>query len=80
MRIEVDLRRKEKIEKVTKFVERMRKVQKEAGTVLAKAQKEIKGQADKRRKEAEIWKVRNRIILSMKDLVFKKRLVRKLVN
>ena len=48
------MRRKEKIEKVTKFVERMRKVQKEAGTVLAKAQKEIKGQADKRRKEAEI--------------------------
>jgi len=36
MRMGVDLRRKGKIEKVTEFVERMRKVQKEAKAVLTK--------------------------------------------
>ena len=80
LRMDVDLRRKEKMEKVTEFVERMRKVQKEAGAVLAKAQEEIKRQADRGRKKAEIWKVGDKIMLSTKNLVFKKRLARKLVD
>ena len=80
LRMDVDLRRKEKMEKVTEFVERMRKVQKEAGAVLAKAQEEIKRQADRGRKKAEVWKVGDKIMLSTKDLVFKKRLARKLVD
>jgi len=37
MRIGVDLRRKEKIEKVIEFVERMRKIQKEVGAALVRA-------------------------------------------
>ena len=37
MRMEVDLRRKGKMEKVMEFVERMRKIQEEAGVVLRKA-------------------------------------------
>ena len=49
LRIGVDIRRK--VEKATEFVERMRRVQKEAGTALRKAQEEIKQQADKRRRE-----------------------------
>ena len=53
MRMGVDLRRKGKIEKVTEFVERMRKVQKETGAALTKAQEEIKRQADRGRKEVE---------------------------
>jgi len=57
LRMGVDLRRKEKIEKATEFVERMRKVQKEAGATLEKAQKEIKRQVDRGRKEVEVWKV-----------------------
>jgi len=40
----------------------------------------MKKQVDRGRKEAEVWKVGNRVILSMKDLVFKKRPVRKLVD
>ena len=80
LRMDVDLRRKEKMKKVTEFVERMRKVQKEAGAVLAKAQEEIKRQADRGRKKAEVWKVGDKIMLSTKDLVFKKRLARKLVD
>ena len=80
LRMDVDLRRKEKMEKATEFVERMRKVQKEAGAVLAKAQEEIKRQADRGRKKAEVWKVGDKIMLSTKNLVFKKRLARKLVD
>ena len=35
--MEEDIRKKEKVEKATEFVERMRKVQEEAGAVLKKA-------------------------------------------
>jgi len=37
LRIRVDLRRKEKIEKAMEFVEKMRKIQKEAETALTRA-------------------------------------------
>ena len=40
----------------------------------------MKRQADKRRKETEEWKKGDRVMLSMKDLVFKERLERKLVD
>jgi len=40
----------------------------------------MKRQADRERKEAEVWKIGDRVILSTKDLVFKKRLVKKLVD
>jgi len=71
MRIGVDLRRKGKIEKTTEFVEKMRKVQKEAKMALMRAQEEMKRQVNRERKEAEVWKVRNKVMLSTKDLVFK---------
>ena len=71
MRMGVNLRRKGKIEKVTEFVERMRRVQEEAGTALMKAPEEMKRKADRGRKEAEMQKVRDRVMLSTKDLVFK---------
>ena len=75
-----DIRRKGKIEKVTEFAKRMKKVQEEAKVVLKKAQKEMKYQVDKRKREVEKQKKDNKVILSMKDLVFKKRPVKKLVN
>jgi len=40
----------------------------------------MKRQADKRRKEIEEWKKGDKVMLSTKDLVFKKRPVRKLVE
>jgi len=40
----------------------------------------MKQQADKRRKEVEEWKKDNKVMLSTKDFVFKKRLARKLVE
>ena len=45
-----------------------------------RAHKEMKRQADRGRKEAEVWKVGDKTILSTKDLVFKERLVKKLVD
>jgi len=43
-------------------------------------QEEIKWQVDKKRKGVEEWKVRDKVMLSMKDLVFKEQLVKKLVD
>ena len=54
LRMGVDIRRKGKIEKVIEFAERMKKVQKEVGVVLKKAQEEMKWQANKGRKKAEV--------------------------
>ena len=51
--IEIDLRRKGKMEKATEFVERMRKVQEEAEVALKRVQEEIKRQLDRGRKKAE---------------------------
>ena len=42
LRMEVDIRREGKIEKMMKFVERMKRVQEKARAVLKKAQEEIK--------------------------------------
>jgi len=80
LRMRVDIRKKGKVEKATEFVERMKKVQEEAGAVLKKTQEDMKRQADRRRKESEVWKKGDRVMLSMKDLVFKERLARKLVD
>ena len=80
MRIGIDLRRKEKMEKAMEFVERMRKIQKEIGVALMKVQEEMKRQVDRGKKRAEEWKIGDKMILSMKDLVFKERPAKKLVN
>ena len=80
IRMGVDLRRKGKMEKVTEFAERMRKVQRETEIVLVRVQEEMKKQVDRERKEVEKQKVGDKMMLSMKDLVFKKRPVKKLVN
>ena len=80
LRMGVDLRKKEKIEKTTEFAEKMREVQEEARTALVKVQEEMKRQVNRGRKEAEVQKVGDKIILSMKDLIFKERLAKKLVD
>ena len=80
LRMEMNIRILEKMEKVTEFVKRMRKVQKKARAALRKAQEEIKQQADEWRKEVEIWKKGDRVMLSMKDLVFRERPTKKLTE
>jgi len=80
MRMGGDIRKKGKVEKAGEFVERMKRIHEEAGVALKKAQKDMKRQADRRRKETEDWKRGDRVLLSTKDLVFKERLARKLVD
>ena len=46
LRIGGGIRKKEKVESTTEFVERMKKVYKEAGAALKKTQEEIKRYAD----------------------------------
>ena len=63
-----------------KFAKRMRKVQKKARVALRKIQEDMKQQADKERKKAEEQKKEDKVMLSIKDLIFKERLVKKLVD
>ena len=42
LRIEIDIKRKEKIKKATEFVKKIKKIQEEARAVLKKTQEEIK--------------------------------------
>ena len=54
-----DIRKKGKVESVTEFVERMKKVQEEVEVALKKMQEEMKRYADRGRKEMEKWKKRD---------------------
>ena len=56
LRMGEDIRRKGKVESMTEFVERMKKVHEEAETALKKTQEEMKRYADRKRKETENWK------------------------
>ena len=42
LRIRVDIRKKEKVKKVIEFAERIKKIQKEVGAALRKAQEQMK--------------------------------------
>ena len=56
LRMGDNIRKKEKVKKVTEFVEKMKKVQEEARAVLKKVQENMKRQADRGRKENKKWK------------------------
>ena len=53
LRIEEDIRKKRKMESVTEFVERIKKVHEEVAVALRKTQKEMKTYTDQSRKEME---------------------------
>jgi len=80
MRMGGNIRKSRKVEKATEFIERIKKVHEKARAVLKKAQENMKRQADRGRKEMEDWKKGDRVMLSTKDLVFKERPVKKLVD
>ena len=79
MRMGVYIRRKQKIKKAMEFTKRIKKSQKEARAALRNAQEKMKWQADRGRKEVEEQKG-NKVILNTKDLMFKERLTKKLVD
>jgi len=80
LRMGEDIRKKGKVESVTEFVERMKKVHEEAEVALKRTQEEMKRYADRSKRETEEWKRGDRVLLSTKDLVFKERPVRKLTE
>jgi len=80
LRIGGDIRKKRKVESAMEFVEKMKKVHKEAAVALRKTQEEMKQYADRSRRETEEWKKGDRVMLSTKDLVLKERLVWKLME
>ena len=80
LRMGANIKRKRKVEKIMEFAEKIKKVQEKVGVALRKAQEEMKQQVDKGREKVEKWKKGDKVILSTKDLVFKKRLVKKLVD
>ena len=63
-------RKKGKYEEVKRFVEKIKEIQKETKSVLEKVQKEMKKYADRKRGEADKYKVGNLVILSTKDLKY----------
>ena len=80
LRMGGDIRKKGKVESATEFVEKMKKVQEETGVALRKTQEEMKRYADRGRRETEVWKRGDRVLLSTKDLVFKERPSKKLTE
>ena len=75
-----DIRRKGKVESAMEFVERIKKVHEEVEAALRKTQEEIKRYVDRGRKETEEWKKGDQVLLSTKDLVFKERPSKKLME
>ena len=63
LRIERDIRRKEKVEKAIEFVEKLKMVQEEVGAVLKRMQEEMKIYADQNRKKIEEQKKEDRVML-----------------
>ena len=61
-------RRKGKYEVAGKFIEKMKKIQKEAKAALGKAQEEMKKFANRRQREEEEYRVGDLVLLSTKDL------------
>ena len=80
MRMGRDIRKKEKVENATEFVERMKKIYEKVEAALRKTQEEMKRYADRGRKEIEKWKKGDQVLLSTKDLVFKERPSKKLAE
>jgi len=53
-----------------KFIEKMKEIQKEAKAALGKAQEDMKKYTDRKRKEADDYKVKDLVMLSTKDLKY----------
>ena len=67
LRMGFNIRKKGKNEKVEEFVKEMKERHEEVRAVLVKSQEEIKRQVDRSRKEAEEYRVRDKILISTKD-------------
>jgi len=69
-RMGFEMRKKGKYEGAKKFVTKMKEIQKEVKAALGKAQEEMKKYADRKRGEANEYKVGDLVMLSTKDLKY----------
>ena len=81
-RMDFDIRKKGKNEKVEEFVKEMKERHEEARAALVKSQEEMKRQADRSRKEAEEYRVGDKVLISTKDFLIElmKRATKKLME
>ena len=81
-RMGFNIRKKGKNEKTEEFVKEMKERYKEARAALVKSQEEMKRQADRNRKEAEKYRVGDKVLISTKDFSAElmKRVMKKLTE
>ena len=81
-RIGFDIRKKGKNEKAEEFVKEMKERHEEAKAALVKSQEEMKKQVDRSRKEAEEYRVGDKVLISTKDfsMELRKRATKKLTE
>jgi len=65
-RMGFEMRKQGKLEGAKEFARRMKRIQEEAQAALKKAQEEMKKQADRKKGEAEEYRVGNLVLLSTK--------------
>ena len=63
-------RKKGKYKRAKKFIEKIKKIQKEAKTALGKLQEKIKKYVDREKEKVDDYKVEDLVILSTKDLKY----------
>ena len=81
-RMGFDIKKKGKNKKTEEFVREIKERHKEARVALVKAQEEMKRQADRNRKEAEEYRVGDKVLISTKDFSMElmKRVMKKLME
>jgi len=81
-RMGFDIRKKGKNEKAEKFVREMKERHEEARAALVRSQEEMKRQADRSRKEAEEYRVGDKVLISTKDFSMElmKKAIKKLME
>ena len=77
-RMGFDIRKKGKNEKAEEFVKEMKERHEEAKAALVKSQEEMKRQVDRNRKEAEEYRVGDKVLISTKD--FSKELMKRVTK
>jgi len=77
-----DIRKKRKNEKAEEFAREIKERHEEARAALVRSQEEMKRQADRSRKEAEEYRVGDKVLISTKDFSMElmKRVMKKLME
>ena len=82
LRIDFDIRKKRKNEKIEEFAREMKERHEEARAALVRSQKEMKKQTDRNRKEIKEYRVGDKVLISTKNFSMElmKRATKKLME